>query len=257
MNKSDQTSPANLTVIPVTAAIGIQAPLFVYVAIARYGRQSSYLLLLTLAVWVLATATMWVAYRIIFVTYGVNYQRQGLPSCGNYDLSDFCYALDLYTGFSSGSLNYLMWIWFMVWFLIWGLSALVLFTAIASWIQLTKFPRLRTLTTLLNPMGSGYRRTNFMRFKWSKAWEYLNPEAERDSWLFYAVTGLLAGSLFVELYQVGYIWKLNLEDASNWTFGQIVAVLAWAAPLMEFVNLTISMQFLSASASSHAVCCLS
>ena len=210
MNKSEQTSPANLNAIPVTAAIDIQAPLFVYVAIARHGRQSSYLLLPSSALCVLATATVWVAYQILFVTYDVNYQHQGLPSCGNNNLFDFCYTLNLDSGLSSDTLEYDVWVWFIVWLVTWAFSALAFFSASASWIQLTKFPRLTGFKRFFDPKGSGFRRTKSMRLKWSKAWGHLEPEAERDSWLFYAVIGWRAGSLCVELYELGYIWKLNL-----------------------------------------------
>jgi hypothetical protein len=105
MQKTGQTSQANLTVIPVTAAIGIQAPLFVYAAIARYGRQSSYLLLLTAAVWILASATMWTAYRILYFTEDVIYQLPALASCGNQDLFNFCTSLGIDSGFSSYDLD--------------------------------------------------------------------------------------------------------------------------------------------------------
>jgi hypothetical protein len=98
MQKTGQTSQANLTVIPVTAAIGIQAPLFVYAAIARYGRQSSYLLLLTAAVWILASATMWTAYRILHLT---THSAEWCRSCGLRRRSGhFCFSLQPVTSFA-------------------------------------------------------------------------------------------------------------------------------------------------------------
>lgn len=247
MYEGTNTSQTNLTVIPITAAIGIQAPLFAYVAIARYGRQTSYLMILTTTVWILATATMWTAYHIQFVTFGVIYQLPTLSSCGNQDISNFCSALGI-DSFQILTLQGDLGHWFTVWIVIWIFSVLVLFSAIASWVQLTEFPRLRELKMFLNPTSGRFKNTKLMRLKWRKAWAYLDPEVEKDSWLLYAILGLLAGSLCVELYQLGYIWKLNLEDSSNWDFGQIVAVLVWAAPLAEFVNLSISMQFLSFNA---------
>lgn len=242
MQKPDQTSQANMTAIPVTAAIGVQAPLFAYVAIAKYGRQSSYLLLLTAAAWILSSATMWDAYVILYITGNVSYQLPSFPSCGNHDLSYFCYSLSIYTGLSSDSYNLSnnLSIWFKVWIAIWSVSILVLFLAIASWIQLTDFPKLRPLKMCLARISIFSPTTTIERLKVRILWRFLDPEAEKDGWAFFVVTGLLAGSLCMELYQLAYIWKLNLESAGNWTFGQIVAVLAWAAPLAEFLNITIS-----------------
>lgn len=213
MQKPNQTLQANMTVIPVTAAIGVQAPLFAYLAIAKYGRQSSYLLLLTVAAWILSSATMWDAFVILYVTGNVNYQVPAVPACGNHDLSNFCYTLSIWMTPSSYDLSYYLGIWYKVWIAIWSVSILVLFSTIASWIQLTDFPRLSNLT------GSRFRSPKTMRVKWWKAWRYLNPEAEKEAWLFYLITGFLAASLCMEIYQLAYIWKLNLEDASNWTFG--------------------------------------
>ena len=246
MSGQSENSQANMTVIPVTAAIGIQAPLLAYVAIARFGRHSSYLLVLTTIVWILSCATMWTAYQITYVAGTVNYQLPPLPSCGSQDLSVFCEKLNIDFGALSATLDADVWNWFIVWSIVWGLSVLILFSAIVSWVQLTEFPRLRKLKPFLNPMSNGVWTSRLNRIDWRRACRYLDPEAGKDSWLFYTVIFLLGSSLCVELYQIAYIWQLNLEDVNNWSFGQIVAVLAWAAPLGEFLNVTISKQLLFA-----------
>lgn len=242
MQNPDQRSQANMTAIPVTAAIGIQAPLFTYVAIAKYGRQSSYLLLLTAAAWILSSASLWDAYVILYIKYDVIYQPPSLPSCGNRDISFFCSSLGIYTESSAASSNLdnNLALWFKAWITIWSMSTLVLCSAMASWIPLMDFPELRPLKKFWARMRIRFPITEIKRRKLWKVWRFLDPEAPKDGWLFLLVTGLLAGSLCMELYQLAYIWGLNLEGARNWTFGQIVAVLAWAAPLAEFMNITIS-----------------
>jgi hypothetical protein len=152
----------------------------------------------------LSSASLWDAYAILYITQNVSYQLPSLPSCGNRGLSCFCYSLGIYTGLSSDSSNLdnNLAIWFKAWIAIWSMSTLVLFSAIASWIQLTDFPKLRPLKGVLPRMRIRFPITEIEPLMLWKMWRFLDPEAQKDEWLFLVVTGLLVGSLRMELYQL-------------------------------------------------------
>ena len=241
MHNIQQTSEENMVVIPITAAIGVQAPIFTYLAVAKYGRQSSYLLSLTVATWILVTAVMWTAYRIIFINQSILYETNLVPTCGNQDLSGFCGTFGFDSFGHTAALQSDIYAWFNLWIVIWVLSIFLLCSAIGQWFQLTKFPRVRSKVESLDPHGKIGRYMRVPRYVGARFCQYLDPDHGKDQWIFYSILGLFSSSLCVELYQLVYICTLNLEDSGNWSFGQIVAVLVWAAPLGEFLNLSISM----------------
>ena len=248
-NGVDNTA-SNMAVIPITAAIGIQAPIFVYLAIVKYGRQSSYLLCLTLVAWTLATSGTWTAYKIanddlILTDYST---QNPIVTCGvNNAIAQFCANLNYGTYIESDALLWLVKKWYYFWFPIWGISIPILLSMVVQWLQETRFPRLQGYADFFNPFLSRIEAPRWFQTIWHRPWRvyttYIAPDSTEHRCLYFSVLAVLAGGLCVELYQVAYVWLLNLEYAHNWSFGQIVAVLSWAAPVGEFLNLSISKLF--------------
>lgn len=220
----------NVNFLFTTATNGIVPIVFILIVVSRYGRQSWYLILLSLTVFALSTTTLALCswWRI------GNKGNQGqqyytdlqITSCGSFNASQLSYSwcgtnvnysvVGLYGNVDiSTEIRYL---------LMWAHSCL--------WLLYYIFRKLWTEPLLQQILPSFMTRLSHSRMlHWGKtvtwSWQCLS---------------IMAWSLSFG-YQF-YLYSLVFAQSAvstKWTFGQIVAITVWAPCLVEYVNLEISM----------------
>lgn len=219
-----------------------------YILIYRYGRKSTYLTTLTFLTWLLSTIVLWELYRkLIGVTTLVQSAdpRLGsdepvyyplvnrfmddisnLDSCGGHSAltvcpeSGYAYgdAFDKMISASHRMRTYppLIWTW----------STMLFFGTL----MVHYMPRLTwTANTVGNPKEEVPQWQTLTDLKWLRM--LLTPSAA-----FWFAVAVSIAAIALQLGLLALNGTLNVINNKDWSFGQIVAVMIWAAPFAEYLH---------------------
>ncbi|KAJ5727761.1 hypothetical protein N7493_005581 [Penicillium malachiteum] len=226
------------TLLPL-ATNSILPLIFGMLVLTRYGRHSAYLLILTLATWVVASITFWTLYHYLPSSnagtgpeYGIQAQfiteLSKIPSCGGYSAQSVCPST---TGFPPTDIAYsalllspLIWTWCSVCFACLLIQQAWTKAPIWQRIKLKSFAVLRPFCRYIS------------RFQ---ALLYINrlSKINANGAFYWATTTIFLGFFVYQIYLFWTILDLKVVDLHSWGFGQIVAVTAWLPPVIEYLYL--------------------
>jgi hypothetical protein len=195
---------------------------FAYLLLLYYRQSSTGITLLTISVYILSTLVYWTLWShfipiansvdsIISSNIYQNYRFKlsALPACGGYSGLSVCPASTKASGelfnVSDASLRikYLT-------PLIWTYSTLILLALIA-----------------------------YQFYQWHSK-RRLNTDSPVWHWAFWVTTIVFLAATGMQLNVLSISTELNMINPRGWSFGQIVAVMVWVPPLLEYIYREIS-----------------
>lgn len=205
------------------------------VIITNHGRQSWYLLLLTLSIFVLSTGTLiWLSH---FWATASRYDDPGQIKDGWYGICEHCDISSLskaWCGREAADPSYIQifrargWLW-----AIWAICLCWLLYCVACKLIDTvgsTHPRVKTEVQSY-PLVSMFTRA--LQKLGKKNWSRLGIGLFVTTWTL---------SFGYQFYVYSVVYS-NAEVDPTWSFGQIVAITIWAPCLVEYLNLELSKSF--------------
>lgn len=220
---------------------------FTLLFIVRYGRSSTYLLALTTVAWTLATISFWGLYKS---NPGATVEQDGgteimaetfihllsdIFACGGYSALAYCPNADY-------QINILpVWLAYRSTPFIWTWSTLVLLYLLGHHILHTDTVQKRTVVPRLQKRVTLWATSALSGSKiFGNRWSLRLPKSYSIFWL---STLVFLACLGYQLYLLVMIVVLQVIDFSNWGFGQIIAILVWLPPVVEYVYLQSSKYY--------------
>ena len=203
---------------------GLVPNVFTLTLIAQYGRQSWYLILLSVVTFALSTASL-IGATQVWTENDTQIDFGNLPSCREINLKSLsnllCGSDDELSplDFTLRPTATIKWIW-----LLWASCLLWLLYCVLKQLLLIKFLR-------------------------SKAgWLKNNRKSLEDSWIRKCVNIRTQNRLWKALYSLSFGYQFYLYSTffrtsfvdKSWGFGQIVAITVWAPCFAEYLNLEVS-----------------
>jgi hypothetical protein len=228
----------NFLLLPL-ATNGLLPVVLAYVMIIRYGRSSTYLTILTLMTWILATLVLWTLYRKLIpvdwsksdqansqIYYQFMFDLSANPSCGGSSALAVCpeslvLGLDKVLAAARRIHGFTPFLW--TWSTLCLGIILVLHYLPKRW--RTKKPQ------WISDMSQ-----NFLKQRGGIRLDFVRKALTMDG-LFWLSVLVFTVALGLQLSLLSIDASLDLMDPKAWSFGQIVAVTIWAAPIAEYFYL--------------------